>query len=256
MLTLIATAQAGESIILASTTSAQNSGLFRYILPKFTAQTGIEVRVVAQGTGQAMETGRRGDADVLLVHNRKAEDTFVAEGFGIERRDVMYNDFVLIGPQNDPAKIREATDAKNAFNRIADTGSLFISRGDASGTHAAELHFWHIANLDPKTSPGYRESGSGMGATLNMAAGLGAYTLADRGTWLSFKNRQDLNILFSGDPEMFNPYGIMLVNPARHPHVKKDAGMILIRWITSAAGRAVIAGYKINGEQLFFPYMK
>jgi tungstate transport system substrate-binding protein len=251
------TAQAGESIVVASTTSTQNSGLFDHILPKFTAQTGIEVKVVAQGTGQALETGRRGDADVLFVHNRKAEDSFVAEGYGVDRRDVMYNDFVLVGPAADPAGAKGAADAKDAFSRIAATGALFVSRGDKSGTHAAELRFWKAAGLDPKTAAaGYRESGSGMGATLNMAAGMGAYTLSDRGTWLSFKNRQDLQIVFSGDAAMFNPYGIILVNPAKHAHVKKDAGMAFIDWVTSDDGQSAIAAYRINGEQLFFPNAK
>ena len=247
---------AQESIVLASTTSTQNSGLFGHILPIFTAQTGIAVKVVAQGTGQALETGRRGDADVLLVHNRVAEDKFIADGSGVDRRDVMYNDFVLIGPQGDPAGVKMAKDANDAFTRIAQTSALFVSRGDKSGTHSAELRFWKAAGLDPKAASGYRESGSGMGATLNMAAGMGAYTLSDRGTWLAFKNRQGLEIAFAGDPAMFNPYGIMLVNPAKHPHVKKDAGIALIDWITSSEGQTAIAGYQIDGEQLFFPNAK
>jgi tungstate transport system substrate-binding protein len=251
------TALAGESIVVASTTSTQNSGLFDHILPLFKARTGIDVKVVAQGTGQALETGRRGDADVLFVHNRKAEDAFVADGYGVDRRDVMYNDFVLVGPKNDPAGVKGAADAKDAFARVAATGALFVSRGDNSGTHAAELRFWQAAALDPKSAAaGYRESGSGMGATLNMAAGIGAYTLSDRGTWLSFKNRQDLTIVFAGDPAMFNPYGIVLVNPARHPYVKKDAGTAFIDWVTGGEGQAAIAEYKINGEQLFFPSAK
>ncbi len=246
-------AQAGESIVLASTTSTEQSGLFGHILPLFEQATGIRVKVVALGTGQALDTGRRGDADVLLVHDRAAEDKFVAEGWGIERRDVMYNDFVLVGPKADPAKVREAKTAADAFQGIAAGATPFVSRGDKSGTHAAELRFWKAAGVDPKAWSGYKESGSGMGPTLNMAASLGAYTLADRGTWLSFKNRQDLEIVLSGDPAMFNPYGIMLVNPAKHQAVKKDAGMQFLDWITGPAGQAAIADYKINGEQLFFP---
>ena len=242
-----------EDIVVASTTSTQQSGLFGYILPKFTEKTGIQVKVVAQGTGQALDTGRRGDADVLLVHDRPAEDKFVAEGYGVERRDVMYNDFVLVGPKADPAKVKAASDASDAFKRIAASGAPFVSRGDRSGTNAAELRFWKAAGVDPKASSGYKEAGSGMGPTLNMSAALGAYTLSDRGTWLSFKNRQDLEIVFAGDRRMFNPYGVMLVNPAKHPHVKKDAGMRFIAWITGADGQAAIADYKINGEQLFFP---
>ena len=246
-------AQAGESIVLASTTSTEQSGLFGHILPLFEQASGIRVKVVALGTGQALDTGRRGDADVLLVHDRAAEGKFVAEGWGIERRDVMYNDFVLVGPKADPAKVREAKTAADAFQGIAVGATPFVSRGDKSGTHAAELRFWKAAGMDPNAWSGYKEAGSGMGPTLNMAASLGAYTLADRATWLSFKNRQDLEIVLSGDPEMFNPYGIMLVSPARYPTVKKEAGRQLIDWITGPAGQAAIADYKINGEQLFFP---
>lgn len=255
-LTLLGSTAQAESIILASTTSTQNSGLFDDILPRFTAKTGIQVKVVAQGTGQALETGRRGDADVLLVHNRKAEDAFVADGSGVDRRDVMYNDFVLVGPKGDPAGIKQAKNAKEAFQRIAKSSALFVSRGDSSGTHAAEKRFWKAAEIDPKAFRGYRESGSGMGATLNMAAGMGAYTLSDRGTWLSFRNRQDLGLLFAGDYAMFNPYGIILVNPAKHPHVRKEAGLKLIDWITGKQGQDAIAAYQINGEQLFFPNAK
>jgi tungstate transport system substrate-binding protein len=251
-LALAASVQA-EDIVLASTTSTQQSGLFGAILPKFTARTGIQVKVVALGTGQALDTGRRGDADVLLVHDRPAEDKFVAEGYGVERRDVMYNDFVLVGPKADPARVKVSKDATEAFKRMAARAAPFVSRGDKSGTHAAELRFWQGAGVDPKTSAGYKEAGSGMGPTLNMSAALGAYTLADRGTWLAFKNRQDLEIVFAGDRKMFNPYGVMLVNPARHPHVKKEAGMKFVNWIAGAEGQAAIADYKINGEQLFFP---
>jgi tungstate transport system substrate-binding protein len=244
---------ANESIIVASTTSTQNSGLFGHILPKFKEKTGIDVKVIAQGTGQALETGRRGDADVLFVHNRKAEDQFVADGFGVNRKDVMYNDFVLIGPKDDPAGLKESTNIKDAMLRLAKNNALFISRGDNSGTHAAELRYWDSIKTNPKSIQGYRESGSGMGATLNLTAGLNGYTLSDRGTWLSFKNRQDLVVVFADDPPMFNPYGIILVNPKRHPHVKHIAGEAFIDWITSQEGRDAIAEYTINGEQLFFP---
>jgi tungstate transport system substrate-binding protein len=248
-----AAAQAEEFITLASTTSTDQSGLFGFLLPKFEAQSGIKVKVVALGTGQALDTGRRGDADVLLVHDRPAEDRFVAEGWGIERRDVMYNDFVIVGPKTDPAKINGSTDAVEGFRRIAGAAVDFVSRGDKSGTNAAELRLWKEAGIDPKTLKGYKEAGTGMGPTLNMSASLGAYTLADRGTWLSFKNRQDLDILLAGDKRLFNPYGVMLVNPAKHPHVKQEAGRKFIAWITSSEGQATIAAYKINGEQLFFP---
>jgi tungstate transport system substrate-binding protein len=249
-------ASAEEFITLASTTSTDQSGLFGFILPKFEAQSGIKVKVVALGTGQALDTGRRGDADVVLVHDRPAEDRFVAEGWGVERRDVMYNDFVIVGPKADPAKIKGASDAVDAFRRISSASADFVSRGDKSGTNAAELRFWKEAGIDPKTVKGYKEAGSGMGPTLNMSASLGAYTLADRGTWLSFKNRQDLEIVLAGDKRLFNPYGVMLVNPAKHPHVKQEAGRKFIDWITSAEGQSTIAAYKINGEQLFFPDAK
>jgi len=245
--------QADESIVLASTTSTEQSGLFGHILPLFEQATGIKVKVVALGTGQALDTARRGDADLVLVHDRPAEDKFVAEGFGVERRDVMYNDFVLVGPKADPAKAREAKGAADAFKAIAAGSTPFISRGDKSGTHAAELRFWKAAGVDPKAWSGYKESGSGMGPTLNMTASLGGYTLADRGTWLSFKNRQDLAILFAGDPALFNPYGVMLVNPARHPAVKQAAAMQFVEWISGPAGQAAIADYRIGGEPLFFP---
>jgi tungstate transport system substrate-binding protein len=253
---LIAGAHADEVFVLASTTSTEQSGLFGYLLPLFTAKTGIQIKVVALGTGQALDTGRRGDADVLLVHDRPAEDKFVAEGWGVERRDVMHNDFVLVGPKADPAKVKDAKDVTEVFGRLAASGVPFVSRGDKSGTQAAELRFWQGAGIDPKTISGYKETGSGMGPTLNMAAAMGAYTLSDRGTWLAFKNRQDLEILFSGDRRMFNPYGVMLVNPAKHPGVKKDLGMRFIDWITSPEGQAAISSYKINGEQLFFPDAK
>jgi tungstate transport system substrate-binding protein len=230
--------------------------LFGFMLPKFEAKTGIKVKVVALGTGQALDTGRRGDADVLLVHDRPAEDKFVAEGFGVERRDVMYNDFIVVGPKADPARLKQTKDVVEGFKRLAAGTAPFVSRGDKSGTNAAELRFWKDAGIDPKGWSGYKEAGSGMGPTLNMSAAMGAYTLADRGTWLSFKNRQDLEIVLEGDKRLFNPYGVMLVNPAKHPHVKSAAGMKFIEWITSPEGQAVIADYKINGEQLFFPGAK
>jgi len=255
-LVLAVPAFAEDSIVVASTTSTEQSGLFGFILPKFTARTGIVVKVVAQGTGQALDTGRRGDADVLLVHDRPAEDKFIAEGWGVDRRDVMYNDFALVGPKSDPDKVHAAADAVNAFKRIAAGTTPFVSRGDKSGTNSAELRFWKAAGVDPKAWSGYREAGSGMGPTLNMSAGMGAYTLSDRGTWLSFKNRQDLDIVFAGDRRMFNPYGVMLVNPARHPQVKVKQGMAFIDWLTGTEGQATIADYKINGAQLFFPDAK
>jgi tungstate transport system substrate-binding protein len=249
-------AHAEESIVLASTTSTDQSGLFGFILPKFEAKTGTKVRVVALGTGQALDTGRRGDADVLLVHDRPAEDKFVAEGWGVERRDVMYNDFIIVGPKSDPAKVKETRDVVDAFKRIAASSATFVSRGDRSGTNAAELRFWKDAGIEPKSLANYKDVGAGMGPTLNMAAGMNGYTLADRGTWLSFKNRQDLELVLAGDRRLFNPYGVMLVNPAKYLHVKREAGMKFIDWITSADGQATIAAYKINGEQLFFPSAK
>jgi tungstate transport system substrate-binding protein len=241
-----------EDIVLASTTSTEQSGLFGSILPKFTAATGIGVKVVALGTGQALDVGRRGDADVLLVHDRPAEDRFVAEGYGIDRRNVMHNDFVIVGPKADPAGVKSAPDAVEAFRRIAQNGAPFVSRGDKSGTNAMELRLWERAKIDPKALAGYKETGSGMGPTLNTSAALGAYTLSDRGTWLAFRNRQDLEIVLSGDPNLFNPYGIMLVNPARYAHVKAEAATRLIDWLTGPDGQAAIADFKINGEQLFF----
>lgn len=253
---LINIAHAEEVFVLASTTSTEQSGLFGYLLPIFTAKTGIHIKLVALGTGQALDTGRRGDADVLLVHDRPAEEKFIDEGWGVERREVMYNDFILVGPKNDPAKIKAAKDATDAFKRLATANVPFVSRGDKSGTNAAELRFWQSAGINPKTSSGYKEAGTGMGPTLNMAAAMNGYTLSDRGTWLAFKNRQELEMLFSGDSHMFNPYGVMLVNPDKYPHVKKEIGMKFIEWITSQEGQAAIAGYKINGEQLFFPDAK
>jgi tungstate transport system substrate-binding protein len=244
-----------RSITVASTTSTEQSGLFGHILPIFTRETGIAVRVVALGTGQALDVGRRGDADVVFVHDRAAEERFVAEGFGGPRRHVMFNDFVITGPAADPARIAGLGDTAEALRRIAAARAPFISRGDRSGTHAAELRLWQLAGVDPATGRGqwYREVGQGMGPALNTAAAQGAYILADRGTWLSFRNRQDQRILIEGDTRLFNQYGVMLVNAQRHPHVKAADGQRFIDWLLSAAGQAAIAGYRINGEQLFFP---
>jgi tungstate transport system substrate-binding protein len=244
-----------KSIVVASTTSTQDSGLFGHILPLFRARTGIDVKVVAQGTGQALDTGRRGDADVLFVHAKAQEEKFVAEGYGVRRFDVMYNDFVVIGPKSDPAKIKGGKDVVAALKAIAAKDSPFVSRGDKSGTHSAELRLWKAANLDPAgTKPAwYREIGQGMGAALNTASGMGAYVLSDRGTWLSFKNKGDLEIAVEGDKRLFNQYGIMLVNPAKHAHVKKELGQQFIDWIVSKEGQSAIGSYKINGNQLFFP---
>ncbi len=249
-------ASAAERFItLASTTSTENSGLFGAILPKFTAATGIGVRVVAVGTGAALRLGRRGDVDVVLVHARAAELRFVAAGHGIERRDVMYNDFVVAGPDGDPARIAGLNDVADAFRRIAAVRAPFASRGDDSGTHMAERRYWTAAATDPKPGSGqwYFEAGAGMGATLNLAAAKGAYALSDRATWLSFKNRAGLAIAVEGDPRLFNPYGVILVNPARHPHVKRADAMRFIDGLTSPAGRAAIAGFRLAGRQVFFP---
>jgi len=241
-------------ITVASTTSTEQSGLFAHLLPAFTKKTGIAVRVVALGTGQALDVGRRGDADVVFVHDREAEDKFVAEGAGVDRRDVMYNDFVLIGPKSDPAKVAGGKDVAAALKKIADAKAPFASRGDRSGTHAAELRYWKQAGVDVESGKGswYRETGSGMGPTLNTASSMNAYLLADRGTWLAFKNRGDLAIVVEGDRKLFNPYGVMLVNPAKHPHVKAADGKAFIDWLVSEDGQSTIASYKINGEQLFF----
>ena len=244
-----------RSSTVASTTSTEQSGLFGHILPIFTRESGIAVRVVALGTGQALDVGRRGDADVVLVHDRAAEERFVAEGFGGPRRHVMFNDFVITGPAADPARIAGLGDTAEALRRIAAARAPFISRGDRSGTHAAELRLWQLAGVDPATGRGqwYREVGQGMGPALNTAAAQGAYILADRGTWLSFRNRQDQRIMIEGDARLFNQYGVMLVNAQRHPHVKAADGQRFIDWLLSSAGQAAIAGYRINGEQLFFP---
>ena len=240
-----------QSIVVASTTSTEQSGLFSYLLPEFKKTSGIDVKVVALGTGQALDMGRRGDADVLFVHDQSAEVKIVADGFAVKRFPVMYNDFVLIGPAADPAKVK-GKDIIEALKKVVAGNGNFISRGDKSGTHAAELRYWKSANLENKGS-GYKECGCGMGPALNMASSLGAYVLADRGTWLSFKNRADLAILIEGDNRLFNQYGVMLVNPAKHPQTKVVEGQKFVDWVVSNAGQAVIASYKIGGEQLFFP---
>lgn len=251
----ISVAHAGERFItLASTTSTQDSGLFGYILPIFKTATGIDVHVVAVGTGQALAIGERGDADALLVHDRPGEDKFVAEGYGIDRRDVMYNDFVIVGPDTDPAHIRGLKDARKALTQIADAKALFASRGDDSGTNRMELRLWKSVGiqLDPH-SGWYRDLGQGMGPTLNIAAGMNAYTLTDRATWANFKNRQNLEILTEGDPALFNPYGSILVNPAKWPKVKYEDAKIWHDWLTTKPGLDAITSYKINGEEVFFP---
>ncbi len=246
---------ADKFITVASTTSTQNSGLFEYMLPKFTAKSGIEVRVVAVGTGAALKIGERGDADVLFVHARDAEVKFIEAGFGVKRYPVMYNDFVIVGPKSDPAHIMGGKDAVAALKKIAASHNLFISRGDDSGTNKAELKLWKAAGIDPKPASGkwYQAAGAGMGATLNMTAARNGYTLSDRATWISFKNRQDLVIVVQGDDRLFNQYGVMLVNPKRHPKVKVAEGQAFIDWLVSPAGQQVIASYKLNGQQLFFP---
>jgi len=244
-------AQSTPSIVMASTTSTEQSGLFAHLLPAFKQATGIEAKVVALGTGQALDMGRRGDADVLFVHDQAAEEKFVADGFGVKRHPVMYNDFVLVGPASDPAKTR-GKDIVSALQKVAAAQAPFISRGDKSGTHAAELRYWKQAGLDAKGT-GYKECGCGMGPALNMGASIGAYVLTDRGTWLSFKNRQDLQILVEGDKQLFNQYGVMVVNPAKHAHVKADLAQKFVDWVVSPAGQANIASYKVGGETLFFP---
>ena len=244
-----------KSIIVQSTTSTANSGLYDYILPMFQNKTGIRVDVVAVGTGQAIKNAMNGDGDVLLVHAKPAEEKFVADGFGVERFDVMYNDFVIVGPSSDPAGIQGMQDAKAALKKIAESKTLFASRSDNSGTHKKEMALWKAAGVDPTGASGtwYRETGSGMGATLNIVSGMSAYTLTDRGTWISFKNRGDLHILAEGDADLFNQYGVILVNPAKHPHVKAELGQAFIDWILGDAGQNAIANYKLDGQQLFFP---
>ena len=256
---LAAPAQAQEKFItVASTTSTEQSGLFGFILPIFQKSTGIQVRVVALGTGQALDMARRGDADVVFVHDEAAERKFVAEGHGVERKEVMYNDFVLIGPKGDPAKVAGGKDITAALKKVQGAQAPFVSRGDKSGTHAAELRLWKDAGIDiaAQKGPWYRETGSGMGPALNTASSMNAYVLADRGTWLSFKNRGDLTILVEGDKRLFNQYGVMLVNPAKHPHVKKDLGQTFVDWVVSPDGQRAIAQYTIGGQQLFFPNAK
>ena len=258
LLCLSFTAQAQQKFItVASTTSTEQSGLFKHLLPAFEKKTGIQVRVVALGTGQAIDLGKRGDADVAFVHDKEAEEKALAEGSFVDRREVMYNDFVVVGPKSDPAKAK-GRDVVAGLKKIAQAKAPFASRGDKSGTHSAELRLWKEAGIDPQQGKGswYRETGSGMGPTLNTASGMNAYALADRGTWLSFKNRGDLAILVEGDKRLFNQYGVMLVNPEKHPNVKKSEGMAFINWVTSPEGQKTIADYKIGGEQLFFPNAK
>ena len=240
-----------QNLVMASTTSTEQSGLFQHLLPEFRKSTGVDVKVVALGTGQALDMGRRGDADILFVHDQVAEEKFVADGFGIKRLPVMYNDFVLIGPANDPAKVA-GKEIMNALKNLAAANASFISRGDKSGTHAAELRYWKNANLENKGT-GYKECGCGMGPALNIASSTDSYVLADRGTWLSFKNRGSMKILVEGDSRLFNQYGVIAVNPAKHPHVKVDVAQKFIDWVISPIGQSVIASYKIGGEQLFFP---
>ncbi len=251
-LVMFGAAAQDKTIVMSSTTSTEQSGLFAHLLPAFKKASGIDIRVVAQGTGQALDMGRRGDADVLFVHDQVAEEKFVAEGFGIERRPVMYNDFVVVGPKDDPAGVK-GKDVIEALKKLAASKSDFVSRGDKSGTHAAELRYWKAAGFDKPAMAGYKECGCGMGPALNIAASTGAYVLADRGTWLSFKNRADLAILVEGDKRLFNQYGVIVVNPAKHPHVKKDLAQAFADWVVSPAGQQTIADYKIGGEQLFFP---
>jgi len=245
-------------ITVASTTSTGQSGLFKHLLPVFEKKTGIQVRVVALGTGQALDMGRRGDADVVFVHARPLEEKFLAEGYGVQRFDVMYNDFVLVGPKPDPAKIGGTKDIVAALLKIKTAQAPFASRGDKSGTHFAEIELWKAAGVDiaKDKGPWYRETGSGMGPTLNTASAMNAYALTDRGTWLAFKNRGDLVIAVQGDQRLFNQYGVMLVNPAKHPHVKREMGQAFVDWVISPEGQKTIAEYKINGEQLFFPNAK
>src|SRR5215470_13964091 len=244
-----------KSIVVASTTSTQDSGLFGHILPLFKQKTGIDVKVVARGTGQALDTARRGDADVVLVHAKAAEEKFLAEGFGVKRYPVMYNDFILVGPRSDPAGIKGTTDIVAALTAIHDKQAPFVSRGDRSGTHQAELALWKAAGIDVTKDKGswYREIGQGMGAALNTAGAMNAYTISDRGTWISFRNRRDLVIAVEGDRRLFNQYGVMLVNPAKHPSVKKALGQQFIDWLVAPAGQQAIANYKIDGQQLFYP---
>jgi len=246
-----------KSIVVSSTTSTEQSGLFGFILPIFKMKTGIDVKVVAVGTGQALDIGRRGDADVVFVHDKPAEEIFIQEGFSTKRNEVMYNDFILIGPKSDPAKVAGGKDIQAALQKISSAQAPFVSRGDKSGTHAAELRYWKGAGISVSPNQNwYKETGSGMGPALNTASAMNGYILADRGTWLSFKNRGDLTILVQGDPKLFNQYGVMLVNPAKYPSVKKAEGQAFIDWLISKNGQDVIASYQIGGEQLFFPNAK
>ena len=244
-----------QFITVASTTSTEESGLFGHLLPAFTKKSGIQVRVIAVGTGQALKIGEHGDADVVFVHDRPAELAFVGRGYGVDRHEVMYNDFILVGPSHDPAHVGGGKDIVAAQQKIAEAKVPFVSRGDDSGTNKAELRFWKDARIDPKAigQGWYRDIGSGMGATLNTAAAMDGYTICDRGTWLNFKNRQNLKIVAEGDRRLFNQYGVMLVNPAKYPHVKQELGRNFIQWLISPEGQQTIADYKINGEQLFFP---
>jgi tungstate transport system substrate-binding protein len=246
---------AQKFITVASTTSTEQSGLFKHILPIFQKQTGIEVRVVALGTGQALDMARRGDADVVFVHAKAAEEKFIAEGYGVTRQPVMYNDFVLVGPRSDPAKVAGGKDIVAALRKVKAQTAPFVSRGDRSGTHMAELALWKVAGIDiaKEKGPWYRDTGQGMGPALNTASSMNGYILTDRATWISFKNRGDLTIVVEGDKRLFNQYGVILVNPAKHAHVKKDMGQAFIDWVVSADGQKAIADYKIGGEQLFFP---
>jgi len=246
-----------KSIVVSSTTSTEQSGLFGYLLPIFEKKAGIQVKVVAVGTGQALDIGRRGDADVVFVHDKPAEEKFIEEGYSTQRNEVMYNDFVLIGPKADPAKIGGGKDIQAALQKIAATQTPFISRGDKSGTHAAELRYWKGAGVEVSPSSSwYKETGSGMGPALNTASAMNGYILSDRATWLTFKNRGDLSILVQGDPKLFNQYGVMLVNPVKYPQVKKSEGQVFIDWLISKDGQDTIASYKVGGEQLFFPNAK
>jgi tungstate transport system substrate-binding protein len=244
-----------QSLVMASTTSTEQSGLFAHLLPAFKAATGVEVKVVAVGTGQAIDMGRRGDADVLFVHDQAAEEKLVQEGFAAKRLPVMYNDFVLVGPAADPVGVR-GKDIVAAFKKLVSANGSFVSRGDRSGTHAAELRYWKASGMESPKFANYRECGCGMGPALNIASSTGAYVLTDRGTWLNFKNRADLTILVEGDKQLFNQYGVLPVNPAKHPHVNTTDANKFVDWVTSSAGQSVIAGYKIGGEQLFFPNAK
>ena len=255
MLFVASGAVSAQSITMASTTSTEQSGLFSHLLPEFKKASGLDVKVVALGTGQALDTARRGDADVLFVHDQVAEEKFVADGWGVKRYPVMYNDFILIGPKNDPVGTK-GKDIVQALQKLAAANGNFVSRGDKSGTHAAELRYWKLAGADtaqPSKGSGYKECGCGMGPALNIAASSGAYVLADRGTWLNFKNRADLAVLVEGDTKLFNQYGVMVVNPAKHPHVKAQDAQKFVDWVVSPVGQQAIADYKIGGEQLFFP---